>query len=54
MLKHGQEYAAVGMEEYEKAYQERQLKNLKRKASEMGYELTAKAQQSPAEPQTNG
>ena len=39
MLKHGQEYAKQGMEEYEAAYRERQLRNLKKKAAELGYEL---------------
>jgi hypothetical protein len=44
MLKHGQEYAAQGMEEYEQAYRERALRNLQRKAKELGYELVAKAE----------
>ncbi len=48
MLKHGQEYVAQGQQEYEKAYQERVLKNLKRKARELGYELTLREQMQPA------
>ena len=42
MLKYGQEYAAQGMQEYEQAYRERQVRNLKRKAAELGYELRQK------------
>jgi transposase len=44
MLKHGEEYARQSMAEYEAAYQERQVRNLKRKAAEMGFELVQKAQ----------
>jgi transposase len=40
MLKHGTDYAAQGMEAYEAAYRERMVKNLKRTAKELGYELT--------------
>jgi transposase len=40
MLKHGKAYAAQGMAEYEAAYRERSLKNLKKKASALGFELT--------------
>jgi transposase len=43
MLKHGQEYAAQGMEAYEQAYRERAVRNLKRKAEEMGLEVVEKA-----------
>jgi transposase len=43
MLKHGTEYARQGMEDYEKRYRERQLKSLKKKAKELGYELTETA-----------
>jgi transposase len=45
MLKHGQEYVAHGQEEYERAYQERVLKNLKRKARELGYDLAPREAQ---------
>jgi hypothetical protein len=44
MLKHGQEYAAQGMEAYEQAYRERVVRNLQRKAKELGYDLVAKAE----------
>jgi transposase len=44
MLKHGQEYAKVSMEEYEAAYQERMVRNLKKKAAELGFELREKAE----------
>ena len=42
MLKHGQEYARQGMEEYEAAYRERQVRNLRKKAAELGLELKEK------------
>jgi transposase len=45
MLKHGMAYATQGMEAYEAAYRERQLKNLKRKANELGYDLTPKQEE---------
>jgi transposase len=41
MLKHGQAYAQKGMEEYEAEYRERQVRLLKKKAKELGFELTA-------------
>jgi transposase len=44
MLLHGEEYAKQSMEQYEAVYQERQVRNLKRKAQELGYELVEKAQ----------
>jgi transposase len=47
MLKHGQEYAAVGMEEYEAAYRERALCSLQKRARELGYELTQLPQEQP-------
>jgi transposase len=40
MLKHGEAYVKTSLEQYEQEYRERQLKQLKRKAAEMGYELT--------------
>jgi hypothetical protein len=46
MLKHGQEYAKVSLDEYEAAYRERLVRNLKKKAAELGFELTQK--QEPA------
>jgi transposase len=42
MLKHGESYAKQGMQEYEAAYRERQVRQLKKKARELGYELTEK------------
>ena len=42
MLKHGTEYAAQGMQAYETAYKERQLRHLKRLAEELNMELVAK------------
>jgi transposase len=40
MLKYGMAYVAQGREAYEAAYRERLLRNLKRKAGALGYELT--------------
>jgi transposase len=40
MLKHGTAYTAQEMAAYEAAYRERAVKNLRRKAQELGYELT--------------
>lgn len=42
MLKHGQEYVAVGQEAYEQAYRERAVRNLTRKAAELGLEVVAR------------
>jgi transposase len=42
MLKHGTEYAAQGMQAYETAYKERQLRQLKRLAADLNMELVAK------------
>ena len=42
MLKHGTEYAAQGMEAYETAYRERQLRHLKRLAEDLNMELVAR------------
>jgi len=39
MLKHGTAYVAQGLETYEQQYRERMVKNLSRKARELGYEL---------------
>ena len=39
MLKHGQAYAQKGMAEYEAEYKERQVRLLKKKAKELGFEL---------------
>nr|WP_253309988.1 IS110 family transposase [Rickettsia endosymbiont of Ceutorhynchus assimilis] len=42
MLKYGQEYVEKGMDYYEKLYKERVMKNLSKKASELGYILVEK------------
>jgi transposase len=47
MLKHGQAYAKQEMSDYEAAYRERQLRQLKNKAKELGYELTEKSSPPP-------
>ena len=39
MLKNGKEYTDLGQDYYEKQYKNRVLKNLKRRASQMGFEL---------------
>lgn len=39
MLKHGEEYVRVGLQEYEKNYQLRRLASLKRTAANLGFEL---------------
>ena len=44
MLKGGQPYAQQALEEYEAKYRERQLKQLRRKAKELGYERRDPAQ----------
>jgi transposase len=43
MLKHGMAYASETMADYEAKYRDRQLRQLQRKARELGYELTEKA-----------
>ena len=48
MLKHGAAYAAKGAEEYEKAYRERAVRGLRRKAAELGLEVLDK--QTAAQP----
>jgi hypothetical protein len=48
MLKHGMGYARQGMDEYEAAFRQRQLRQLQRKAQALGYELTEKAGPAPA------
>ncbi len=52
MLKHGQEYAQQSLTEYEAAYRERVVRNLKKKAAELGYELREKGE--PAEATSRG
>jgi len=52
LLKYGEDYVAQGMAEYEQAYRERVVKNLARKARELGYQLLPTseraAQEAPA------
>jgi len=48
MLRHGSAYAAKGMEEYEKAYRERAVRGLRRKAAELGLEVLDKQGGPPA------
>jgi ribosomal 50S subunit-associated protein YjgA (DUF615 family) len=52
LLKHGEEYVAQGMAEYEQAYRERTVQNLVRKAKALGYKLLpatdTAAQEAPA------
>ncbi len=44
MLKHGTAYAQQGLAEYEAKHQQRQLRHLRRKAEELGYQLLEKGQ----------
>jgi transposase len=39
LLKHGEQYVAKGMEEYEQEHRERMVRSLTRKAQELGFEL---------------
>jgi transposase len=45
MLKHGQEYVQKGLQQYEAEYRERLVRNLKKKAAELGLELMEKGPQ---------
>ncbi len=49
LLKHGQAYVAKGLQEYEQQHHERQLRSLKRKAQDLGYELTERQAAEPKE-----
>ncbi len=42
LLKHGEGYVLQGMEDFERKFQERKVYALKKTASAMGFELTAK------------
>ena len=42
LLKHGKEYVAVGLEQYEREHRERLLRNLTRKTQELGYQSKEK------------
>jgi transposase len=48
LLKHGTAYVAQGLEEYEQRYRERAVKNLSRRAKELGYELMQPTEPEPA------
>jgi transposase len=43
MLKHGTEYVARSLDEYEQRYRERVVKGLARRATELGYSLVPTA-----------
>jgi transposase len=49
LLKHGEAYVAQGMADYEHAYRERVVKNLVRKAKELGYQLLPTSERPPHE-----
>jgi transposase len=48
MLKHGTTHVAQGMEDYEQQYRGRIVKNLSRKARELGYEFVKPAEATEA------
>lgn len=48
MLKHGPTYVRQGMDEYEQQYRQRAVKNLRRRAHEVGYELHPTPEGPPA------
>jgi len=50
MLKYGQEYVDAGQDYYESQYRERALRNLVRRAKELGYNLVATQQPTPQPP----
>jgi transposase len=57
LLKHGEEYVARSMEEYESEHRERQVRGLIRKAHELGFELVKPQELAPnpvAEPAPGG
>ena len=43
MLKFGKAYVETGQQAYEKLFKERTLRNLQRKARELGFDVTAMA-----------
>lgn len=47
MLKKGESYVTQSLEQYEQEHKERSLKNLKRKARTLGYDLTEKIEPAP-------
>jgi transposase len=50
LLKHGTEYVTQGMQEYEQRYRERVVRNLTRRAKEMGYALVQAVAPAAGEP----
>ena len=48
LLKHGEEYVAKSMEEYEREHRERQVRGLHRKALELGFELVKPEEPTPS------
>jgi phosphohistidine phosphatase SixA len=42
LIKHGEAHVRQGMDDYERKFHERKLKQLKKSAAAMGFELTAK------------
>ncbi len=50
MLKYGQGYVDAGQDYYESQYRERALRNLTRRATELGYNLVATQQPTPTAP----
>jgi transposase len=52
LLKHGEAYVAQGMEDSEQAYRERVVKNLIRKAKELGYQLLPTSERTAQEAPT--
>jgi len=52
MLKNGTEYIEAGLEAYERQYEERLLKNLKKQAAKLGLSLVPSLQDQPPDPQT--
>lgn len=52
MLKNGAEYVEAGLEAYEKKYQDRLIKKLKRQATKLGFFLMPSPENLPPSPQS--
>jgi hypothetical protein len=50
LLKHGAAYVTQGMDEYEQRYRERVVRNLSRRAQELGYALVEAGTPAAPEP----
>ena len=48
MLRHGASYVDPGAQAYEERYQKRVLRNLRRRAKSLGYQLVSTAEPTPA------